>query len=57
MIAPTSDPVKIEKKLVPLWMQLNGFQKVRNQWISKTRAVLVTPLLNDKVLIRVGVPA
>lgn len=57
MIAPTSDPVKVHKSYLGLWMQLNGFQKVRNQWISKTRAVLVTPLLNDRVLIQVGVPA
>ena len=57
MLAPTSEPVKKHKDLVPIWMQLNGFQKVRNQWISKSRAVLVTPLLNEKVLIQVGVPA
>ena len=57
MLAPTGEPVKIHKDLVPLWMQLNGFQRVRNQWISKSRAVLVTPLLNEKVLIQVGVPA
>ena len=57
MLAPTGEPVKLHKDLVPIWMQLNGFQKVRNQWISKSRAVLVTPLLNEKVLIQVGVPA
>jgi len=57
MIALTNDQVKIHKDLVPIWMQLNGFWKVRNQWISKSRVVLVTPLLNDKVLIQVGVPA
>ena len=57
MLAPTSEPVKLHKDLVPIWMQLNGFQLVRNQWISKSRAVLVTPLLNDRVLIQVGVPA
>ena len=57
MLAPTSEPVKIHKDLVPIWMQLNGFQNVRNQWISKSRAALVTPLLNEKLLIQVGVPA
>ena len=57
MLAPTGEPVKIHKDLVPIWMQLNGFQKVRNQWISKSRTALVTPLLNEKVLIQVGVPA
>ena len=57
MLAPTGEPVKIHKDLVPIWMQLNCFQKVRNQWVSKSRAVLVTPLLNEKVLIQVGVPA
>ena len=57
MLAPTSEPVKIHKDLVPILMKLNGFQKVRNQWISKSRAALVTPLLNEKVLIQVGVPA
>ena len=57
MIALTNDQVKIHKDLVPIWMQLNGFWKVRNQWISKSRVVLVTPLLNYKVLIQVGVPA
>ena len=45
MIALTNDQVKIHKDLV------------RNQWISKSRVVLVTPLLNYKVLIQVGVPA
>lgn len=57
MIAPTADAVKIEKKLVPIWMQLNGFQLVKKQWVGGSRCVLVTPLLNGYVSIQVGVPA
>ena len=57
MIAPTADAVKIEKKLVPIWMKLNGFQLVKKQWVGGSRCVLVTPLLNGYVSIQVGVPA
>lgn len=57
MIAPTDEPVKIEKKFVPIWMKLNGFQLIGKQWVGESRCVLVTPLINNRVLIQVGVPA
>ena len=58
MIAPISDPIKFDSlRNAELWLKLNGFTKVSGMWIGKSRTVQVTPLLNDRVSIQIGVPA
>ena len=58
MIAPIAEPIKFDSlRNAELWLKLKGFTKVRGMWIGKSHAVLVTPLLNDRVSIQIGVPA
>jgi hypothetical protein len=57
MIAPSDEPVKKHKSEVSDWMKKNGFQLIGKQWVGESRCVLVTPLINNRVLIQVGVPA
>jgi len=56
MIAPTADPVKLDKRFLVDWMTQHGFQLIRKQWVGKTHCAQVTPLLNNRVLIQVGLP-
>lgn len=58
MIAPIDEPIKFDSlKNAELWLKLKGFSKVRGLWIGKTRTIQVTPLLNGRVSVQVGVPA
>ncbi len=57
MIAPSDEPVKKHKSEVKGWMKENGFRLIGKQWVGESHCVLVTPLINDRVLIQVGVPA
>ena len=58
MIDLTNESIKFNSLAsAELWLKLKGFSKVRGIWISKSKAVLVTRLLNDRVSIQIGVPA
>ena len=58
MIAPIDQPIKFYSlKNAELWLKLKGFSKVRGLWIGKSHTIQVTPLLNGRVSVQVGVPA